>query len=129
MTSIAPALVAAMAAQEEPITADDLQPNDDRVLVRRITVEHIGKLHLAEPQKTPYARVLAVGPGKMLDNGTRAPMRTKVDQTILLPYGVQETKLSDDVVIILREVDITCHVVLKAKKSEACCQTPAAPTT
>ena len=132
MTSIAPALVAAMKAQddEDAITAEDLQPSEDRILVRRITVEKVGKLVLSEPQKTNFAKVLAIGPGKLLDNGSRAKMRTEVGQVILLPYGVQETKLGDDVVIILREVDVSCHVVRKpkAKAETTCCQAPPAPT-
>jgi chaperonin GroES len=102
---------------ERVITADDLAPNDDRVLCRRITYQRVGRIELAQAEKSMFAKVLSVGPGKLLENGQRAAMRTKPGQTILLPYGAQETKLSgDDIVIILRDVDIVAHVELKERK-------------
>lgn len=113
-THIAPALANAMAAQagDNAITAEYLEPAEDKIVVRRIIQTRIGNLHLPEgsANKTPFATVLAVGPGRQLDNGTRTVVKAKVGQIILLPYGVQETKINDDVVIILRDVDVNCFV-------------------
>jgi chaperonin GroES len=56
---------------------------------------------------------MAVGPGKMTDDGKRIPMDLKVgDRVIYAKYGGTEIKVDDEELMILRESDIL------AKKSK-----------
>ena len=51
--------------------------------------------------------VLAVGPGKQLDNGKLSPMDIKVgDRVIYSKYGGTEIKLNGDEVVVLRQDDV-----------------------
>jgi chaperonin GroES len=51
--------------------------------------------------------VLSVGPGRVLDSGTRAPLEIKVGDTVLFAkYGGTEFKLEDEDLLILTERDI-----------------------
>jgi chaperonin GroES len=58
-------------------------------------------------EKPQEGEVLAVGPGKMSDDGKRIPLDVKVGDTVLYAkYGGTEIKLDGEDLIILRESDI-----------------------
>ena len=58
-------------------------------------------------EKPQEGEVVAVGPGKMTDEGKRIPMEVKVgDKVIYSKYGGSEIKIDDVEMIILRESDI-----------------------
>jgi chaperonin GroES len=97
--------------------ATKLQPLGDRVVVKPMAREEVTKGGIVLPdtvkEKPQEGKVLAVGPGKMTDDGTRIPMDVKVgDVVIYAKYGGSEIKENDDELIILRESDIL------AKKSK-----------
>ena len=88
-----------------------LQPLADRVLVKPIEKEEKTKSGIYLPdtakEKPQEGEVLAVGPGKMTDDGKRVPLDLKVgDRVIYAKYGGTEIKVDDDDLIILRESDI-----------------------
>jgi len=94
-----------------------LHPLADRVLVKPIEKEEKTKSGIYLPdtakEKPQEGEVLAVGPGKMTDDGKRVPLDLKVgDRVIYAKYGGTEIKVDDDELIILRESDIL------AKKSK-----------
>lgn len=94
-----------------------LQPLADRVLVKPIEQEEKTKSGIFLPdtakEKPQEGEVLAVGPGKMSDDGKLIPMSVKVgDIVIYAKYGGTEIKVDDDELMILREADIL------AKKSK-----------
>ncbi len=94
-----------------------LQPLADRVLVRPIEKEEKTKSGIYLPdtakEKPQEGEVLAVGPGKMTDDGKRVPPDLKVgDRVIYAKYGGMEIKVDDEDLMILRESDIL------AKKSK-----------
>jgi chaperonin GroES len=94
-----------------------LQPLADRVLVKPIEKEEKTKSGIYLPdtakEKPQEGEVLAVGPGKMTDDGKRVPPDLKVgDRVIYAKYGGTEIKVDDEDLIILRESDIL------AKKSK-----------
>ena len=64
----------------------DLQPLDDRIVIRRLEAEEktAGGIVLPDTAKEKPQRgeILAVGPGKLLENGKRAPLEVKVGDTI-----------------------------------------------
>jgi chaperonin GroES len=91
--------------------ATKLQPLADRVLVKPIEKEEMTKSGIYLPdtakEKPQEGEVLAVGPGKMSDDGKRIEMDLKVgDVVIYAKYGGTEIKVDDDELIILRESDI-----------------------
>ncbi len=91
--------------------ATKLKPLGDRVVVKPMAREEITKGGIVLPdtakEKPQEGKVLAVGPGKMTDDGTRIPMDVKVgDVVIYAKYGGSEIKENDDELIILRESDI-----------------------
>ena len=97
--------------------AAKLQPLADRVLVKPTEKEEKTKSGIYLPdtakEKPQEGEIMAVGPGKMTDEGTRIPMDLKVgDRVIYAKYGGTEIKVDDEELMILRESDIL------AKKSK-----------
>ena len=91
--------------------ATKLQPLADRVLVKPIEKEEMTKSGIYLPdtakEKPQEGEVLAVGPGKISDDGKRIEMDLKVgDVVIYAKYGGTEIKIDDEELIILRESDI-----------------------
>jgi chaperonin GroES len=91
--------------------ASKLQPLADRVLVKPMEKEEKTKSGIYLPdtakEKPQEGKVLAVGPGKMSEDGKRIAMDLKVgDVVVYAKYGGTEIKIDDDELIILRESDI-----------------------
>lgn len=89
----------------------ELQPLDDRIVVRRLEAEEktAGGIVLPDTakEKPQKGEVVATGPGKLLDNGKRAALEVKVGDTVLFgKYSGTEVKVSGEEVIIMRESDI-----------------------
>ena len=88
-----------------------IQPLDDRIVVKRTEAEakSTGGIVLPEnaKEKPQQGKVLAVGPGKLLDNGERAKPDVAVGDLILFgKYSGSEITVEGDEVVILRENDI-----------------------
>ena len=91
--------------------AAKLQPLADRVLVKPIEKEEKTKSGIFIPdtakEKPQEGEVIAVGPGKMTDDGKRVAMDIKVgDRVIYAKYGGSEIKVEGVEMVILRESDI-----------------------
>ena len=89
----------------------ELQPLEDRVVVRRLEAEEktAGGIVLPDTAKEKPQRgeVLATGPGKLLDNGKRAQLEVRAGDTVLFgKYSGSEVKVQGEEVIIMRESDI-----------------------
>jgi chaperonin GroES len=88
-----------------------LQPMADRVLVKPIEKEEMTKSGIYLPdtakEKPQEGEVIAVGPGKMSDDGKRIALDIKAGDTVIYAkYGGTEIKVDDEDMIILRESDI-----------------------
>jgi len=88
-----------------------LKPLADRVLVKPIEREEVTKGGIVLPdtakEKPQEGEVLAVGPGRLSEDGKRIPLDVKVgDIVIYAKYGGTEIKIEDEELIILRESDI-----------------------
>jgi len=88
-----------------------IRPLQDRVLVRRIEKDNITKGGIIIPdtakEKPQEAEVVAVGNGKVLENGEVRPLAVKVGDTIMFSkYSGTEVKIDGDEHLILREDDI-----------------------
>jgi len=95
--------------------ASKLVPLGDRVVVRPKQKEEVTKSGIVLPgtaqEKPQEGEVIAVGPGRVLDNGTRLNVELKVGQSVLYAkYAGTEFKLEDEELLILREPDILAVV-------------------
>jgi chaperonin GroES len=88
-----------------------VRPLHDRLLVRRIEEKETARGGIIIPdtakEKPMEGKVLAVGNGKVLDNGTRVPLDVKVGDTILFgKYSGTEIKIDGEEVLIVREDEV-----------------------
>ena len=88
-----------------------LQPMADRVVVRPIEKEEKTKSGIYLPdtarEKPQEGEVVAVGPGRLSEDGKRIAMDVKVGDTVIYAkYGGSEIKIDDEELVILRESDI-----------------------
>ena len=91
--------------------ASKLQPLMDRLVVRPIEAEEKTKTGIYLPdtakEKPQEGEVIAVGPGRLSEDGKRIAMDVKVgDIVIYAKYGGTEIKIDDEELMILRESDI-----------------------
>jgi len=91
--------------------AIELQPLADRLVVRPIEREEKTKGGIFLPdtakEKPQEGEVLAVGPGRITDDGKRLAMDIEVgDIVIYARYGGTEIKIDEEELVILRESDI-----------------------
>jgi chaperonin GroES len=94
----------------------NLKPLDDRVVVEPVEAEEVTSGGIVLPdtakEKPQRGTVLAVGPGKLLDNGQRGKLSVAVgDEVIYGKYSGSEVEIGDREVKILRESDILAKVV------------------
>ena len=88
-----------------------IQPLGDRVLVKPIGRETVTASGIVLPdtakEKPQKGEVLAVGPGKVLDNGKRVIPEVQVGQQVLFAkYAGTEVKMDGQEYLILRDTDI-----------------------
>ena len=94
----------------------NLQPLADRVVVRPIEKEEVTKGGIVLPdtakEKPQEGEVIAVGPGRLSEDGKRMPIDVKVGDTVLYAkYGGTDIKIDEEELIILRESDILAKKV------------------
>jgi chaperonin GroES len=97
-----------------------LRPLHDRVLVRRIEEQEQIRGGIIIPdsakEKPQEGEVIAVGNGKLLDNGTRIEPAVKVGDRVLFgKYSGTDVKLGDDDYLILREDEVLGVIEAKSK--------------
>jgi chaperonin GroES len=88
-----------------------IRPLHDRLMVRRIEEKETAKGGIIIPdtakEKPQEGEVLAVGNGKILDNGTKLALDVKVGNKILFgKYTGTEIKIDGEDVLILREDEV-----------------------
>ncbi|MCU0958870.1 MAG: co-chaperone GroES [Pirellulaceae bacterium] len=93
-----------------------IRPLDDRVVVEPLAAEETtaGGIVLPDTAKEKPQRgiVVAVGPGKLLENGKRGEVSVGVgDEVIYAKYGGSDIEINGEEVKILRESDILAKVV------------------
>jgi chaperonin GroES len=89
-----------------------LQPLGDRVVVKALAREAVTRSGIVLPdtatkEKPQEGEILAVGTGKVLDNGKRSVIEVAVGQHVLFAkYAGTEVKIDGQEYLILRESDI-----------------------
>lgn len=88
-----------------------IRPLHDRIIVKRLEEGEVVKGGIIIPdtakEKPQQAHVVAVGNGKVLENGTKVPLDVKAGDTILFgKYSGNEIKIDDEELLILREDEV-----------------------
>jgi chaperonin GroES len=100
--------------------ATTIRPLNDRIIVRRTedNEQMRGGLYIPDTakEKPQEGEVIAVGNGKLLDNGTRIEIDIKAGDKVLFgKYAGTEIKLDGEEYLILREDDVLGVIVGAAK--------------
>lgn len=89
----------------------NIRPLHDRVVIKRLEAEEKTASGIVLPgsaaEKPDMGEVLAVGAGKLLENGERQKLDVKVgDKVIFGKYSGQTVKVDGDELLVMREEDI-----------------------
>jgi chaperonin GroES len=92
-------------------TKTKLQPLHDRVLVKRVEEEGVGRGGIIIPdsakEKPQEGKVMAVGTGKVTEDGKKFPLEVKAGDRILFgKYSGSEVKIDDQEYLIMKEEDV-----------------------
>ena len=104
------------AAEKSSTRAIKLEPLGDRVVIEREESEAVtaGGIVLPDTAKDKPARgrIVSVGAGRMLDDGTRAAPQVKAGNRVLFSsYAGDEFKLGDQDLVLMREEDILAIIL------------------
>jgi chaperonin GroES len=96
-------------------TATKLRPLGDRVVIQPSPREEMTKSGIVLPdtakEKPQKGKILAVGPGRVLDDGKREPIDVKQGQEVLFAkYAGTEFKLDEEELLIVSQKDILAVV-------------------
>jgi len=88
-----------------------IRPLHDRILVKRVEEQEVRRGGIIIPdtakEKPQEGKVVAVGDGKMLEDGRRVPLDVKGGDRVLFgKYAGSEVKIDEEEYLILREEDI-----------------------
>jgi chaperonin GroES len=100
---------------EQTVKKTTLKPLGNRVLVQRLEAQETMKGGIILPdsakKKQETARVVAIGSGKLLDDGKLLPIPVKVGDVILMDkYSGQEVTIDDEEYMILKADDIIATI-------------------
>jgi chaperonin GroES len=89
----------------------DIKPLSDRIVVQRFAAEDktAGGILLPDTakDKPQKGKILAVGPGRMLKDGTRRPLQVKVGDIVLFTnWAGDEFKQGAEQILLMREEDV-----------------------
>jgi chaperonin GroES len=95
----------------------NLKPLGDRIVVKPVAKEEVTKGGIVLPdtakEKPQEGEVVAVGPGRVTEEGNRIPLDVKKGDTIVYPkYSGTELKIDGEEYLIMRESEVL------AKRSE-----------
>ena len=95
--------------------AGKLKPLGDRVVIRAIVEEEVTKGGIVLPdtakEKPQKGEIVAVGPGKLSEDGKRQPLEVKEgDKVIYAKYAGTEVKMEDEEFLVVRESDILAKI-------------------
>ena len=88
-----------------------IKPLNDKVVLKRLEAEAVTKGGIVLPdtakEKPREGEVLALGDGKLLDDGSRSPFQVEVgDRVLFSSYAGTEVKIGGEEYLILGEDDI-----------------------
>ena len=90
----------------------NLHPINDHIIVKALSAEETSAAGIIIPdtvdkERSERGEVIAVGPGRALDNGNRSPMDVKVgDKVIFKKYAPDEVKIDGQEYLVIRIDDV-----------------------
>ncbi len=98
--------------------ATKLIPLADKLVIKPVVQEEVLASGIVIPdtakEKPQQGEVIAVGPGRLDDEGKRIAMEIKVrDRVLYAKYSGQEIKIDQEEYIVLSEKDVLCKVQIK----------------
>jgi chaperonin GroES len=87
----------------------NIEPLGDKVLIKPLTEEEVTASGIVLPdtvekEKPMQGEVIAVGPGKMQENGQRSPMSVKKgDKILFTKYAPDEVEIEDEEYLVIEE--------------------------
>ncbi|MDR0868049.1 MAG: co-chaperone GroES [Planctomycetota bacterium] len=92
-----------------------IQPLSDKIVVKRLEAAEVTKGGIVLPdsakEKPKEGKIVAVGPGKITDNGKRGAMQLKKgDRVLFTSYAGTEVKIDGDELLIMSEDDVLAVV-------------------
>lgn len=92
-----------------------VKPLGDKILVKRLEAEDVTKGGIVLPdsakEKPKEGKIVSVGPGKVLDDGTRGKLQVKKgDRVLFTSYAGTEIKIDGDEFLVMSEDDILAIV-------------------
>jgi chaperonin GroES len=104
--------------KEDLSLATKLIPLADKLVIKPVVQEEVLASGIVIPdtakEKPQQGQVIAVGPGRLDDDGKRIPMDLKAgDRVLYAKYSGQEVKIDRDEYIVLAEKDVLCKVQVK----------------
>ena len=93
-----------------------IKPLEDRIVIRQLEAEQVTASGLVIPdtakEKPQEGEVVAVGPGRIDDNGNRVPLDVSVGDTVIYSkYGGTEVKYDGEDLLVLSARDVLAVVV------------------
>ena len=93
----------------------DIKPLGDRIIVKRLEAEEVtaGGIVLPETakEKPKEGKVVAVGPGKVLDSGERSKVQVaKGDRILFASWAGDEVKVDGEEYLLMKEEDVLAVV-------------------
>lgn len=94
----------------------NLRPLNDRLIVKALPKEEVTASGIIIPdtvdkERPEQGEVIAVGPGKLKDDGTRVPMSIKAGEKVMFKkYAPDEVKIDNEEYLVLSEYDILAVV-------------------
>lgn len=90
----------------------NLRPLGDRVIVKPAAKEEVTKAGIILPdtlnkERPEQGEVVAIGPGRLLENGSRSAVSLKVgDKIVFKKYSPDEVKVGDEEFLVISESDV-----------------------
>ena len=106
---------AAKASRNGASSSSKLVPLHDRIVIKPVVQEEVLASGIVIPdtakEKPQQGTAIAVGPGRLDDNGKRIQMDVKVgDRVLYAKYTGQEVKIDRDELIVIAEKDVLAKV-------------------
>jgi chaperonin GroES len=104
--------------------ATKLIPLADKLVIKPVVQEEVLASGIVIPdtakEKPQQGQIIAVGPGRLDDDGKRIPIDLKAgDRILYAKYSGQEIKIDQEEYIVLSEKDVLCKVQVEQDKSSS----------
>lgn len=90
----------------------NIRPLHDRLIIQRVEEEQVGSIVIPDSSEKPTrGKVVATGPGKIMDNGDIMPLAVAAGDLVLIgKYSGTEVQVNGEDYVVMREDDVMAVV-------------------